>query len=135
MRVRRSLAVAAALCTSAALAACGSEDFQNNPRPPSPIELSALVNDQKVVVSPDAVGAGLATITVSNQSRDPATLTLSGPDDITSEQILPGDTAQIKGELREGDYTVSAGDQSTARDGKLIVGTERKSSQNDLLLP
>jgi hypothetical protein len=135
MRVRRSLAVAAALCASAALAACGEEDFQNNPRPAAPIELSALVNDQKVVISPNDVGAGLATITVSNQSQDPATLTLSGPDDITSGPILPGNTAQIKGELRQGDYTVSAGDQSTARDGKLTVGPERQSSQNDLLLP
>jgi len=135
MRVRRSLAVATVLCVSAALAACGSSDFKNDPRPPAPIELSALVNDQKVVVSPDSVGAGLATITVSNQSGDPATLTLSGPDDITSGQILPGNTTQIKGELKQGDYTVSAGGQSTARDGKLTVGPERKSSQNDLLLP
>lgn len=134
MRVR-SLVVAAALSASAALAACGEEDFENNPRPPAPIELSALVNDQKVLVSPDNVGAGLATITVSNQSEDPATFTLSGPDDITSQQILPGDTGQIKGELREGDYTVSAGDDSTARDGRLTVGPERASSQNDLLLP
>jgi hypothetical protein len=135
MRVRRSLAVAATVCASAALGACGEEDFENNPRPPAPIALSALVSDQKVIVSPDNVGAGLATITVSNQSQDPATLTLTGPDDITSQQVLPGDTGQIKGELREGDYTVSAGDDSTASDGTLTVGPERKSSQNDLLLP
>jgi hypothetical protein len=125
----------ATICASAALAACGEEDFENNPRPPAPIALSALVNDQKVIVAPDNVGAGLATITVSNQSQDPATLTLTGPDDIASQQILPGDTGQIKGELREGDYTVSAGDDSTAADGKLTVGPERKSSQNDLSLP
>jgi hypothetical protein len=135
MRVRRSLAVAATICASAALGACGEEDFENNPRPPAPIQLSALVNDQKVIVSPDDVGAGLAMITVSNQSQDPATLTLSGPDDITSQQILPGDTGELKGELREGDYTVSAGDDSTASEGMLTVGPERKSSQNDLLLP
>jgi hypothetical protein len=135
MRVRRSLAVAATVCASAALVACGEEDFENNPRPPAPIALSALVNDQKVIVAPDDVGAGLATITISNQSQDPATLTLTGPDDIASQQILPGDTGQIKGELREGDYTVSAGDDSTAAEGTLTVGPERKSSQNDLSLP
>jgi hypothetical protein len=136
MRVRRSLVVpAAALCASLVLAACGEDDFKNEPRPASPIELSALINDQKVVVSPSGVGAGLVSITVSNQSGDPATLTLSGPNDITSNQILPGNTADLKGELKEGDYEVSAGDDSTARDDTLSVGPERQSSQNDLLLP
>jgi hypothetical protein len=81
------------------------------------------------------VGARLVSITVSNQSRDPATLTLSGPNDIASSQILPGNTADVKGELKQGDYEVSAGDDSTARGDTLTVGPERPSSQNDLLLP
>jgi hypothetical protein len=127
--------VAAALCSSALLAACGEEDFKNDPRPPSPIELSALINDKQVVVSPSDVGAGLVSITVSNQSGDPATLTLSGPNDIASSQILPGNTARLKGQLKQGDYEVSAGGDSTARDDTLTVGPERPSSQNDLLLP
>ena len=127
--------MAAALCASVLLAACGDEDFKNEPRPPSPIELSALINDKQVVVSPSDVGAGLVSITVSNQSGDPATLTLSGPNDIASNQILPGNTAQLKGELKQGDYDVSAGGGSAARDDKLSVGPERASSQNDLLLP
>jgi hypothetical protein len=136
MRVRRSLVVAvAALCASVLLAACGEDDFKNEPRPPSPIELSALINDRQVVVSPSDVGAGLVSITVSNQSQDPATLTLSGPNDIASSQILPGNTADVKGELKQGDYEVSAGDDSTARGDTLTVGPERPSSQNDLLLP
>jgi hypothetical protein len=125
----------AALCASVLLAACGEDDFKNEPRPPSPIELSALINDRQVVVSPSDVGAGLVSITISNQSRDPATLTLSGPNDIASSQILPGNTADVKGELKQGDYEVSAGDDSTARDDTLTVGPERPSSQNDLLLP
>ena len=129
------MVAAAALCASVLLAACGEEDFKNEPRPPSPIELSALINDRQVVVSPSDVGAGLVSITVSNQSRDPATLTFSGPNDITSSQILPGNTAQVKGELKEGDYEVSAGADSAARDDTLSVGPERPSSQNDLLLP
>jgi hypothetical protein len=135
MRVRRSLAVAAALCAAVLLAACGEEDFKNEPRPPAPIELSALINDKQVVVSPADVGAGLVSITVSNQSGDPATLTLAGPNDLVSNQILPGNTAELKGELQQGDYEVSAGDDATARDDTLTVGPERPSSQNDLLLP
>jgi hypothetical protein len=135
MRVRRSLVVTAALAAALALAACGEEDFENNPRPPAPIALSALINDSDVVVSPSDVGAGLATITVSNQSADPATFTLSGPNDIATDEILPGNTATVKGHLEEGEYEVSAGDDSTARGETLTVGVERPSSQNDLLLP
>ena len=129
------MVAAAALCASMLLAACGEDDFKNEPRPASPIELSALINDRQVVVSPANVGAGLVSITVSNQSRDPATLTLTGPNDIASSQILPGNTGELKGELKEGDYEVSAGDDSAARDDTLTVGPERASSQNDLLLP
>jgi hypothetical protein len=135
MRVRRSLVVTAALAAAFALAACGEEDFENNPRPPAPIALSALINDRDVVVSPSDVGAGLATITVSNQSADTATFTLSGPNDIATEEILPGNTATVKGQLKQGEYEVSAGEDSIVRGGTLTVGPERSSSQNDLLLP
>jgi hypothetical protein len=135
MRVRRSLGVTAALAATFVLAACGEEDFENEPRPPAPIALSALISDGQVVVSPSDVGAGLATITVSNQSADPATLTLAGPNDISTGQIQPGNTASVKGDLREGEYEISAGDESAARGGTLTVGPERPSSQNDLLLP
>jgi hypothetical protein len=135
MRVRRSLVVTAALAAALTLAACGEEDFKNDPRPPAPIALGALINDSSVVVSPSAVGAGVATITASNQSPDPANLTLSGPNDITTGEILPGNTATVKAELEEGEYEVSAGVDSTARGETLTVGPERPSSQNDLLLP
>jgi hypothetical protein len=136
MRVRRSLVVtAAALCAPLGLAACGEDDFQNENRPPSPVAVGALINDEQVVVSPSDIGAGIVSVTISNQSDDPATLTLAGPTEIASDQIQPGNTSEIKGQLKQGDYVVSAGDQSTARDDKLTVGPERPSSQNDLLLP
>ena len=41
----------------------------------------------------------------------------------------------MKLDLEQGDYTVSAGDTSARDDASSIVGPERKSSQNDLLLP
>ena len=67
----------AAVAAAFAISACGEDDFENNPRPPSPIELTALINDSEVKVSPStaaAVGAGLATFTISNQSTEPAAL-------------------------------------------------------------
>jgi hypothetical protein len=133
----RRIAPLAASVAALALSACGSDDFKNDPRPPAPIALSARISDQEVIVSPNSpknVGAGLATITISNQTADPTKLVLEGPTDETSAEIVPQGTGDMRLNLEQGDYTVSASDTS-ARDTKLVVGPERKSSQNDLLLP
>lgn len=117
-----------------AISACGDEDFENNPRPPAPIELSALISDGAVKVSPaNGIGAGPATITISNQTDDPARLVFEGPTDDSSDQIIAGGTGSMKMNLAEGDYTISAGDGGPTEN--LSVGPERSSSQNDLLLP
>jgi hypothetical protein len=127
----------AAVAAAFAISACGEDDFENNPRPPSPIELTALINDSEVKVSPStaaAVGAGLATFTISNQSTEPAALVLEGPTDEASDEIPPGGTGSMKVALEKGDYVVSTG-MSDLRESSLEVGPERKSSQNELLLP
>jgi hypothetical protein len=127
-----------ALAAALAIAACGSDDFDNNPRPPSPIEVTARIGDRDVTVSPNsatAVGGGLATITISNQSQDPVTLTLEGPTDLAGDEIPPGAVGSMKVNLEEGEYTVTAGEASDARETTLAVGPERASSQNELLQP
>jgi hypothetical protein len=134
----RLIVPVAALAVALALAACGEDDFENNPRPASPIELTALINDTKVKVSPSrpsAVGAGLVNVTISNQSADPAALVLEGPSDEASDEIAPGGTGSMKIALEEGDYVVSTGEGSSLRESSLEVGPERESSQNELLLP
>jgi hypothetical protein len=131
------IAPVAASFAAVALTACGTEDFANNPRPAAPIELSARISDQEVSVSPNSaktVGAGLATITISNQTAEPTKLLLEGPTDQSSSEIVAQGTADMKLNLEQGDYTVSAED-SNARETNLEVGPERASSQNDLLLP
>jgi hypothetical protein len=125
--------VAAALVAVPTLAACGDEDFKNDPRPPSPISLSARIGDDGVSVGPSSVGAGLASITISNQTSDPARLVLEGPTDESSDEIVSNGTGSMKINLKEGDYEVSTGEGRGA--AKLHVGPERASSQNDLLLP
>ena len=112
--------------------ACGDDDFKNDPRPPAPVELSAQIADRGVTVSPDNVGAGIATITISNQTRDPAKLVFQGPSDQSSAEIVPNGTGSLKLTLEEGDYTVSDGN---GHESKLTIGPERPSSQNQLLLP
>jgi hypothetical protein len=131
---RRLIVPLAAGAAALAISACGEDDFENNPRPPAPIELSALINDTQVRVSPAKdVGAGPATITISNQSDDPARLVFEGPTDNSSDPIIAGGTGSMKLNLAEGEYTVSTGEGGASE--QLSVGPERPSSQNDLLLP
>ena len=124
----------AAGAAALALSACGDEDFKNNPRPAAPIELSALISDSTVKVSPARdVGAGPATITISNQSNDPARLVFEGPTENSSDPIIAGGTGSMKVDLAQGEYTVSTGESGPS--DQFNVGPDRPSSQNDLLLP
>jgi hypothetical protein len=131
---RRLIVPLAAGIAALAIAGCGDEDFKNDPRPPAPIELGALINDGGVRLSPTKnIGAGPATITISNQTADPARLVFEGPTNDSSDQIIAGGTGSMKVDLAEGDYTVSTAEGGRSQD--LSVGPERPSSQNDLLLP
>jgi hypothetical protein len=116
------------------VAGCGAEDHANNPRPPAPVELSAKVDDKRVVVAPSKTGAGLASITISNQSSDALQLEFSGPSRGETSEISAGGVGTVQLQLKEGDYSVQASSPSI-QSGKLTVGAERPSAQNDLLLP
>jgi hypothetical protein len=133
------------------LAACGAEDHANELRPPSPIQVAALINDEQVLLSEDEVGAGLANVTVSNQSADEVELIFEGPSEAagTAPEDLPpgrqsvaivvaaGSTGALKVNLEEGTYKVSAAPAPAPAPAPagLTVGPERPSAQNDLLLP
>jgi hypothetical protein len=138
MSLRRLLVPGALLACGAVLAACGEDDFENQPRPAATIELGARVSEGRVEVSPSkasAVGAGLANFTVSNQSDQPVSLTLDGPTEAVGDPIPPGGVGDLKAELAQGKYEVGAGEESDALADTLRVGAPRPSSQNDLLLP
>jgi hypothetical protein len=132
--MRRKFAAALLAIAAATVAGCGSEDFPNDPRPASPVELSARVDDSKVVVAPNEVGAGLATVTISNQSRDDVELAFSGPTNSNTTEVAAGNVGTIKLELEQGDYEVDSG-VSSISSGTLKVGEPRGTAQNDLLLP
>jgi hypothetical protein len=131
---------AAVLAAGIVVAGCGGEDFANNPRPPVPVELTGVIQSDAVTVSPARIGAGPVLITMSNQTRIPITITLEG----TSVRdrvgpVPPLDTATIQKTLDPGRYEVRAGSDVALpreiRPAELRIGSERRSSSNDLLLP
>jgi hypothetical protein len=133
-RGRTVALVALSILVAGAIAGCGAKDFPNDPRPSAQIEVSASVNSQKVQISPDKFGAGIVNFTVANMSGSPVTFSVSGPKKGSTVQIQPGAPDYLKMNLTEGTYEATAG-RSKIRPATIQVGAERKSSQNELLLP
>lgn len=139
----RAGAMGVACAAALLLAACGEDDFENEPRPPTPVQLTGVITDEKVTISPNKLGAGPVVITVSNQTEQPHTITLESEDGGTireqSSPINPLDTATIQRTLEPGEYTVKAGSEEAVKreiaPATLTIGDERKSGSDDLLLP
>jgi hypothetical protein len=139
MRVR-GVAIFAAVAALTA-AGCGDEDFENQPRPPVPMELTGVIQDDKVTVSPSRnIGAGPFVITISNQTDSEHTITLEGGR--IRERVgpvAPLDTATIQRTLAPGTYEVKAGSRRAVKTpiapASLDIGRERRNSNSELLLP
>jgi hypothetical protein len=94
---------------------CSEEDdYANEPRPPTPIVVSASVSPERISVSPRQFGAGPVTLIVTNQTDSAQEISLE-TDEIgggapgieqRSGPINPGDTASLKADLRPGSYKV-----------------------------
>ena len=130
---------AATLCV-AVLAGCGSEDFENRPRPASALEITGVIQKDKVTISPDQFGAGPILLTISNQTKEAHTVTLEG--ESLRERvgpINPLDTATIQANVDTGTYEVRAGSsQAVAQEiqpAELDVGESRGDSNDQLLQP
>ena len=123
------------------LAGCGGgSDFKNEARPPTPVQLTGVISDKGVTVSPGRVGGGPVILLISNQTQRPHTITLEGGGTTdTVGPINPLDTAKLQQTLKPGQYTVKAGSPAAAarqlKPGVLSVGPQRSSSSNQLLLP
>ena len=122
------------------LAGCGGEDFKNEARAPIRLELSGVIQDDEVTVSPSKIGAGPVAITISNQTDVPHSITLEGSSTIDrAGPIEPNDTATIQKTLEPGSYEVKAGslkaESKEIRPAVLQIGKSRENSNNDVLLP
>jgi hypothetical protein len=134
--MRPVVAVAVSMLAAGLLAACGSQSFPNDPRPPAPIDVTAKVDSNRVVVSPNSFGAGLVTFTVANLSNSPVDFTINGTKkSVSSGVIEPGAPGTLKVSLRQGSYRATAGPGAKAAPATVTVGPERKTSQNKLLQP
>jgi len=141
MRRRTAQVVPCLAFAAAMVAGCGGgTDYKNQPRPASPIVVTASIGKNAVSVSPKKFGAGPITLIVTNQTSASQRLTLeisSGAAGFKGQTgpINPRDTAQLKADLNtQGTYSVHV-DGSSIRAAKLVVGKKRPSAQNDLLQP
>lgn len=125
---------ASAVLVGLVFAGCGAKDFPNNPRPPTPIEVSAKVDSERVQVAPTRFGAGIVNLTVANLSGSPITLNVNGPTEGSTNEIQPGSPDFIKLSMKEGTYQVTAS-KPKIEPATIKVGAERKSSQNTVLEP
>jgi hypothetical protein len=138
--------------TILAVAGCGGgTQFANKPRPAAPVNLSVYVNDTRVSVSPDSVGAGQIMFFVTNQASTTESLTIGSAANPTQSlastgPINPQATAQVTVDLQEpGEYTLAAGrggrteaaraGAGSIQPGRLHIGSPRPSASNALLLP
>jgi hypothetical protein len=135
---RRRGGLALALSALALLVAgCGSDDeARSEQRPPVAVNVSVHIGPDRITSSPAEVGAGPATLLVTNQSGASQTLTIEGPRlSRTVGPIPPDDTATLKINTSPGDFKISAEEASALRPATLAVGPARESGQNELLLP
>jgi hypothetical protein len=126
--------VAPALVAALIVIGCGRDDFENDPRPPVPAEVSVKIARSGVGISPSEFGAGLVNFTIANLTQTPGTLAISGPVDADSNEIPPGSAETLKVEMKSGSYEASVSGIAV-RPFSFTVGPQRPSGQNELLLP
>lgn len=138
--MKRGVAALAAVLT-VAVAGCGSnDDYENKPRPPAPIVLTASISKDRVSVSPAKFGAGPVSLIITNQTGAPQEVTFAsdeggaGSFEQKTGPINPGDTATVKADVPQGGATVKVS-SGAIDEAALRVGPQRKSSQDELLLP
>ena len=136
----RTRSVSILLAGSVVIAGCGGTHFKDKPRPPVPVQLTGVVTDRGVQISPRRVGAGPVILIISNQTQDAHTITLEGNGRTdTVGPVNPLGTGKLQATLTRGNYTVKAGSRKATSQqipsGTVTVTRERQTSSGDLLLP
>jgi hypothetical protein len=138
--------------SAAAVTGCGSgSTFANLPRPATPVDLTVYISNQRVLVSPNSVGAGPVIFIVTNGSAKTQALTIQragGGALASTGPITPQATTQVTvnfSKRDQGDLTVttkpSGGTDASQsvpvsiKPAALHIGHPRPSAANVLLQP
>lgn len=136
----RRTAVAICGASVLAIAGCGDDgDYKNAERPPSPINVTAIITEKAVSVSPSSFGAGPVNLIVTNQSGSAQQVTFESAGDGAGFRqqtgpINPGAPATLKADVPSGAAVVKV-DGGGIRSARVKVGADRQSAQNELLQP
>ncbi len=132
----------AALACGASGCGGSEDDYANQPRPATPINVTAAIGDRGISLSPKTFGAGPIVMIVSNQTAQRHTVTLETQELGGSEPGLtestrpvgPGGTARLQADLRAGTYEIGTRSDAVSP-VRLEVGAPRRSAQDELLTP
>lgn len=157
---RRACAAGACVAALAVGAlGCGAEERPNEPRPAPPTRVSVAISKDDVTVTPARIGEGTEKNSLIQQNRkqpqppihtdEPlnvvfvaanltptdSKLEIRGPKETTSGLLAANANGTFQAALPTGTYTLTASGISGSKPGRLVVGSYRGSSQNDVLLP
>jgi hypothetical protein len=149
MRIRTIVTVGA---SALAVTACGSSGGKAASRAgaPTPVNLAVYVNNSRISVAPQVVGAGPVIFVVTNQASHSEALAITrGPASThplaSTAPINPQGTTQVTVDFKPGEYTISTAahgrtDAQRSRGtpiapASLHIGRMRASSANSLLQP
>jgi hypothetical protein len=143
---RRTNAIGVMAVTAAAVCGCASSPkYANHPRPALPLNLTVIVNNSGVSVSPASVGGGQVTFTITNQSQNQAEgltikVTGTGQELATVPPINPQGATQVTVNLAANtDYelipTTPGAANASLTHARVSVGADRSGSRNVLMTP
>jgi hypothetical protein len=147
--MRRATIAILALSASVAAGCGGGKHFANEPRPPTPVNLTVYINNSRILLSPSTVGAGPVIFIITNQASQAESLTVQpaagGAALATTAPINPQATSEVQVNFTPGTYTVgtngaggsdaSQAGSSQIQSASLFVGPERENSNSALLQP
>ncbi len=133
---------------------CGSSGhFANDPRPPTPVNVTVYINDQRVSISPTSVGAGPVVFIVTNQASQAVSMRIlqagsaAAVPPARTGPITPQATAQITVNLNRPQTTyrvvasakasseAAAATATPIQPALLHIGAQRASASNQLEAP
>lgn len=139
---RRTISLTAMLALAAVLAGCGSDGpVDKGKRPPMLDYIGVMLDGKTTTISRREIGGGPVLFQITNQSKQPIrSVAVKSRYDMPgcieggtkAKDIPPGGTGGLQVTLVEGSCEIVADGIASA---PLLVGPERPSAQNTLLLP